>query len=279
MLQSVRSSGSYNRSIVRMKTNGPGLFRKITSAGLVSLLFFSILPGRCMSAYPTTNVIQRTFLIRFGNSQGTAFTIDRAGRQYLVTARHVLEGIKTGESINVWHEKQWKPIGVNVIGVGEGDVDVIVLACGEQVSPTHPLKADGAGLIIGQQAYFLGFPFGLDSGGQEINRGLPIPFVKSGVISAFSFGNSNKIYVDAHVNEGFSGGPLVFSPQGHPNVLHVTGVVVAYPTRSQPVVDAQGKHIGYARENPGLVLAIDIKHVVELIDANPVGFKLPADTR
>ena len=24
---------------------------------------------------------------------------------------------------------------------------------------------------------------------------------------------------------------------------------------------------------------IDIKHVVELIDANPVGFKLPADTR
>ncbi len=232
-----------------------------------------------MSAYPTTNVIQRTFLIRFGNSRGTAFTIDRAGRQYLVTARHVLEGIKTGESINVWHEKQWKPIGVNVIGVGEGDVDVIVLACGEQVSPTHPLKADGAGLIIGQQAYFLGFPFGLDSGGQEINRGLPIPFVKSGVISAFSFGNSNKIYVDAHVNEGFSGGPLVFSPQGHPNVLHVTGVVVAYPTRSQPVVDAQGKHIGYARENPGLVLAIAIKHVVELIDANPVGFKLPADTR
>ena len=113
-----------------------------------------------MSAYPTTNVIQRTFLIRFGNSQGTAFTIDRAGRQYLVTARHVLEGIKTGESINVWHEKQWKPIGVNVIGVGEGDVDVIVLACGEQVSPTHPLKADGAGLIIGQQAYFLGaYPY------------------------------------------------------------------------------------------------------------------------
>ena len=35
----------------------------------------------------------------------------------------------------------------------------------------------------------------------------------------------------------------------------------------------------HARENPGLVLAINIKHAVELIDANPVGFKLPADTR
>ena len=62
-------------------------------------------------------------------------------------------------------------------------------------------------------------------------------------------------------------------------MLHVTGVVVAYPEWFQPVVDDQGKHIGYARENPGLVLAINIKHAVELIDANPVGFKLPADTR
>ena len=35
-----------------------------------------------MRNYPTTNVIQRTFLIRFGNSQGTAFTIDHSGTQY-----------------------------------------------------------------------------------------------------------------------------------------------------------------------------------------------------
>ena len=38
-------------------------------------------------------VIQRTLKIRRGESQGTAFTIDRAGRQYLVTARHVVDGI------------------------------------------------------------------------------------------------------------------------------------------------------------------------------------------
>ena len=38
----------------------------------------------------TCNVIQRVFKIRRGESQGTAFTIDRAGRHYLVTARHVI---------------------------------------------------------------------------------------------------------------------------------------------------------------------------------------------
>ena len=85
------------------------------------------------------NVIQRTFNIRRGESQGTAFTIDRAGRQYLVTARHVVESIVPGENISVWHEEQWKALDVNVVGVGEGEVDVAVLAPPFQISPMHLL--------------------------------------------------------------------------------------------------------------------------------------------
>ena len=49
--------------------------------------------------------------------QGTAFTIDRAGRQYLVTARHVIESVSVG-SLSIWHEEQWKALAVNVVGVG-----------------------------------------------------------------------------------------------------------------------------------------------------------------
>ena len=76
------------------------------------------------------------------------------------------------------------------------------------------LEAAGSGsTYYGQQVYILGFPHGHDSGGAEINRGLPIPFVKSGVISAFAFGDVKKIYIDTHANEGFSGGPVVFRPQ------------------------------------------------------------------
>ena len=40
----------------------------------------------------TTNVIQRTFFVKIGNMTGAAFTIDRNGRQYLVTARHIAGG-------------------------------------------------------------------------------------------------------------------------------------------------------------------------------------------
>ena len=223
----------------------------------------------------TSNVIQRTFKIRRSNSQGSAFTVDRGGKQYLATARHVVEGIRSGERVAVVHENQWKTVDVNVVGVGEGEADVVVLACLERLSPSHPLEPDDTGFAYGQQAYFLGFPFGWDSGGEHINNGLPLPFVKAGVISAFTVdGPIRKIYIDAHVNKGFSGGPLVFSPPGHQHTFQVAGVVVGYPKQFQPVVDDRGNQVAHAQENPGLVLAIGIRHVVALIDANPIGFVL-----
>ena len=77
----------------------------------------------------TTDVIQRTFHIARANSHGTAFTIDKEGKQYLVTARHVVEGIASGECISVVHEAQPKLLEIKVVGVGEGEVDVAVLAC------------------------------------------------------------------------------------------------------------------------------------------------------
>ena len=225
----------------------------------------------------TANVIHRTLHIGRADSQGTAFTVDHGGKQYLVTARHVVEGIASGERISVAHQEQQKLIEINVVGVGEGAVDVAVLACQQQLSPMHPLEPTTVGLAYGQQAYFLGFPFGWDAGGEHINHGLPLPFVKAGVISAWTNGTVKRIYIDSHVNEGFSGGPVVFSPPGDQKVLRVAGVVVGYPKRFQPVVDEHGNTVALAQENPGLVLAIDISHVVALIDANPIGFALPTE--
>ena len=227
----------------------------------------------------SANVIQRTFNIRRGESQGTAFTIDRAGRQYLVTARHVVESIVPGENISVWHEEQWKALDVNVVGVGEGEVDVAVLAPPFQISPMHLLEAAGSGsTYYGQQVYILGFPHGHDSGGAEINRGLPIPFVKSGVISAFAFGDVKKIYIDTHANEGFSGGPVVFRPQQggrDPHELRVAGVITGYLQYSRALHDADGNHLANVGENTGIAVAVGVQHATDLIDANQIGFELP----
>ena len=121
-------------------------------------------------------------------------------------------------------------------------------------------------------------PNSLHSGGAEINRGLPIPFVKSGVISAFTFGDVKRVYIDTHANEGFSGGPVVFRPQQgrrEPNELRVAGVVIGYIQHHRPLHDADGNHLVNVGENAGIVVAVEVQHVTDLIDANQIGFELP----
>ena len=224
----------------------------------------------------TTNAIQRTFNIR-RTMRGTAFTVDRAGRQYLVTARHVVEGIGPGETIELWSEDRWRALEVNIVGIGQGELDVAVFAATFQISPTFRLELDSR-VTYGQEAYFLGFPHGRHSDGAEINRGLPIPFVKSGIISAMTFGDVNRVYIDAHGNRGFSGGPVVYHPQREqtePNELCVAGVVAEAVMEETAIHDAAGNHVANLRENAGFVVAVGIEHVRSLIDANPVGFELP----
>ena len=232
----------------------------------------------------TSNVIHRTFKILYGDFVGTGFAIDRGDRQYLITARHVVKGITSDSSIAIFHEGQWKTIAVEVVGIGDDAIDVAVLACPVRLAPPHPLVASNEGLIYGQQVFFLGFPFGWDSGNEKINRGVPVPFVKAGIVSAMILGDESHIYIDAHGNKGFSGGPVVFVPSGQPaNKLRVAGVVSNAPTpllravvdKSRiPVLGANGEPIAYFAENQGFVVAFDIIHATNLMDANPVGFPL-----
>ena len=236
----------------------------------------------------TSNVLHRVFHIMWGGS-GTAFAIDHVSKQYLVTARHVVEGIESGNPIKVRHDKRWKELVVDVVGIGQGDIDIAVLACSIRLSPSHPLVASSGNIVYGQPVCFLGYPFGWNSGNERINRGIPLPFVKAGIVSALGeFEGVYKFYLDAHANVGFSGGPVVFAPPGQSATdLRVAGVVVHYPTplplpivdhKGDTITDSDGKPIGlYVKENPGIVVAIDVRHVIELIEANPIGFPLPVD--
>ncbi len=256
---------------------------------LVLLVFAALFsfPHGTEATMITTNIIHRTFHIQWNDSTGTGFTIDRGSKQYLVTARHVVHGIKSGDAIKIFHDKEWKDLVVNVVGIGSGAVDVAVLACSVRLSPSYPLVASVAHLGYGQPVSFLGYPFGWDAGGEQINRGIPLPFVKAGIVSALEFGDVSRIFLDAHGNKGFSGGPVVFVPYGQPKTeLRVAGIVVSYPIpeflqivdhNGDTVTDQEGKPIGYVQENPGFVVAIDIKHALELIERNPIGFQLPAD--
>ena len=58
-----------------------------------------------------------------------------------------------------------------------------------------------------------------------------MPFIKAGIISANVEGRPRRIYVDAHGNPGFSGGPLVLRPLGQPLTVPVVvaGVIIDLP--------------------------------------------------
>lgn len=59
----------------------------------ISLLF--LCASAFLAAQPTINMLQRVMMIEYKNERGTAFSIDVDGKEYWVTARHILTGAKS----------------------------------------------------------------------------------------------------------------------------------------------------------------------------------------
>ena len=228
----------------------------------------------------TANVFRRTFFIKFGNSKGTAFAIDIENRQYLITARHVVEGVNDKDKIEIYHEKTWKPISIVVVGMGKAeklDTDIAVLATDVKLAPSHPLPATADELVFGQRVYFLGFPFGLHTT-TKISNGYPIPIVKGALMSGTEEDNGTRgvvFLLDGHNNPGFSGGPVVFkSAEKHELEFKVLGVVSGFRTENIPITFMGKKTELASKANTGIIVCPSIKQATEMIRANPIGFEL-----
>ena len=221
----------------------------------------------------TANILQRTFQLSFGKGQGTCFTIDYDNRQYIVTARHIVESITDSATIHIKHEKVWKDCPVNLVGHGEGEVDISVLAAPIQISPTYLLPPTTDGLAYGQDVYFLGFPYGWSSEVGELNENFPFPLIKKAIISGAD-PKASYFLLDGHNNRGFSGGPVVFSEAGKPGAqLSVAAVISGYLPGQEPV-KLENDISFELKYNSGVIVAYGIKHAIDLISQNPIGFNL-----
>ena len=221
---------------------------------------------------PTSYVLQRVFRIAHENKAGTCFTIDVEGRQYLITAKHLVQSIQKPYVVQIYRDDEWKDLHVDLVGHGAKCVDLTVLAAGWQISPPHPLEPTIAGLGLGQDVLFLGFPYGIASDSGNINNRFPFPLVKKGIVSALFQDDANDLLLDGHNNPGFSGGPVVY--EDTEGALKVAGVVSGYLSKPEPVYDKQGATVLQHNYNTGIVRVTSIMHAVDLIHANPVGFKL-----
>ena len=238
------------------------------------------------------NIFDRTFRIRTNTSEGTCFTVEVDNCQYIITARHLVEKIVDQSTVQIMQDGQWKNLRVKLVGHGKGDVDISVLTAEYMISPTVSLSVSLDGILLGQDVYFFGFPYGLANDFGGLNRKLPAALVKKAIVSLIAKGG-NPILLDGHNNPGFSGGPVVFDrkihrdPSGKPilnlkssdNAWSVAGVVAGYRHAREPVYQNEEQEqnrspIGYYKSNTGIIVAYAINNALELIHQNPIGTKL-----
>jgi S1-C subfamily serine protease len=226
---------------------------------LVTLLFLfsSVAVGPIKAQMVTSNVLQRVFQLKCGDELGSAFTIDVKGRQYLVTARHLVGSVSDKGKVELRREADWFTVPVRVFFPTTKSVDIAVLAPDKVVSPFHRLPTEG-NYFLSQDVYFLGFPYGMAIEGKTLNAGFPLPFVKKGIIAAFidSGAGYQIIFVDGVNNPGFSGGPVV------------------YQFQEDKVMQGANDTLMSVRSNSGLLVAWSIKAALDLIEANPTGAEI-----
>ncbi len=234
----------------------------------------------------TKHVLQRTHRIRYGKALATCFTLDIDSKQYIITAKHVVQDIKDGDAVDFFRGEEWHSIPVELVGHAKDNIDISVLSPAVGISPRHKLRT-GFPLALGMDAYFLGFPFGMYSTMKKDNFDFPLPLVRKASIAGFGDAHmSHEIYLDGFNNPGFSGGPVVVGIPVELRILdpgkykgqypyHVVGVISGYRIDYTSIADPTGKDTGLmARGNSGLVVAHSIEEALKLIRANPIGYPL-----
>lgn len=251
-------------------------------------------------AQVTANAFRRVLLIRAGDVFGTAFTIEVDGRQYLITARHVVAALQPEDTISYLRNDQWLPVKVKIIRYDDTkDVDIAVLVPPTQLTVTFSLDPTLKGIKFGQDVYLLGFPFGIATSGAS-NAGFPLPYVAKGVMSAEIHEQGvSRIVVDAMTNHGLSGAPVIYRDLDQQSswVFRVAGVAVAFKRDATRVLRRLGEvkadeitqeeiskdrvvlqdgHWFRAEDagesvylNTGIVIVYNISHALDLIRENP----------
>jgi Trypsin-like peptidase domain len=219
-----------------------------------------------------TNVLSRVFHIKYDDSEGTCFTIDVDYRQYIVTAKHVVPNLKTGDYVLFYRNGQWLKTVATLIGHSEA-ADISVFSITAKLGGL-PLEPSTHNIRYGQDLYFLGFPYGIKSEMGAINRDFPVPLVKKAILSAFIQGEgSHVMLLDGNSNPGFSGGPVIFIEDGTRS-YKIAGVISGYRYDwADTIIDGTLTPMK-SRVNTGIIIAHDISHALGLIRANPVGKSL-----
>lgn len=212
-------------------------------------------------------IISRVFRIVFGTSTGTAFTIEDHGVQFLVPAKHIFKSANhpsTGK-IALLVEKNYQTFDVEIRYPADQEIDIAVMKVTpyQQLTPMFENENTTKGLALGQDVYFLGFPYQYDQLLSSIpGDSKPLPFVKKACLSTILTDNKSILLLDGHNNPGFSGGPVCFKEIGSgKKAMAIAGIVSGYRFDRQYVFDENDTQTkSYVKDNTGIIIAHCISH-------------------
>lgn len=222
----------------------------------------------------TTDILSTVFCISYqykgadGNlvtSTGSAFTTHVDGVEYLITAKHVVEGVNAGDSILIMHNCNFLPVSVTaVVNCKNPEVDIVALVLNQKISHAIDIPLTMNGVVLSQEIFFLGFPLSINlyQKSASYNNGFPLAFVKKGIISYINYDDPNlvTVYYDLHNNGGFSGGPIIFQ-NTKLNKLCISGVVSAF--RIEEYADKTTSSTW--KGNSGISIGYSIDHILNAI--------------
>jgi S1-C subfamily serine protease len=181
----------------------------------------------------TSTAVAYDFFLRAvpEQGQGSGFIVDKEG--HILTNNHVIDNAQLVE-VTLWNKRKYK---ATIVGVDKNH-DLALLQIHDVPDLQPATLADSSSLMVGQQVYALGNPFGFSG---TMTRGI------ISAIRSVAMPNGNKIddaiQTDASVNPGNSGGPLLNS---HGDVIGITTLIASNPN-------------GGAEQSAGIGFAIPIQ--------------------
>lgn len=220
----------------------------------------------------TSNIWNRVFRVTAGTRFGTGFAVESdSGAQFLVTARHVIDGVAgpiTLEAVGAVHE-----VPLDLVEGVPSAADIAVIRLEQPLARVLPTTFNSDGSVFSQDVFFLGYPYGLAMTAHGVDQ---MPFVKKATLSAQDLSEDVRIlYLDGMNNPGFSGGPVAFyNSAGQP---HILGVISGYRiSPDELIVRGQLVEDAVVRANSGIIIAHDIRHAMDAIRESEVGAEAAA---
>lgn len=226
----------------------------------------------------TTNVLYRMLWLGGRNEAGlvvpagSAFVVEFEGKDYVVTAHHVVRACEY--VLFMRHGGEWVPGGwpEPLVDDSENDITVFKFDGEARFSAFDIRYGLVGGTILGQLGYALGFPAvgGRTDHIAEFNgNAIAIPTM----LAINVVPGAARVYCSGYVNAGYSGGAVVY-PIDTTGAWGFAGTITAFPTFRRNVHrleglsgDGEGEPAGlYVKEHMGLLAYIPwltIRHLIE----------------